>query len=303
MSEPKPTYDAGFAINNVALIGYGYWGTKMARVLDKLGALRCIIDTSDKQAGEAQHAWGHKTDISDNYQIFSNVDSVVIATPPHTHYALVAEALARGLHVFVEKPMTTNYNQAVQLEKMAREKKLHLAVGHIYLHCPGLNAIPLPVGSAELFVKLLNQAGAPSETTRDLLWAGMPHCASIAGYFFPDEPEDMHIVQSKDRLQVWMNYFDGSHAVFDVADWTGMRRRDVELRIGDERWLFNSDIPDTAIRMPGRTHFSTLIPGLTEPAEPLELELRSFLRCEPDGVPGSRVVKILEMIKAKIDGC
>ena len=44
-----------------------------------------------------------------NDLMHSEVEAVAIATPPETHYSLVAQALASGKHVFVEKPLTTNY--------------------------------------------------------------------------------------------------------------------------------------------------------------------------------------------------
>ncbi len=48
-----------------------------------------------------------------------NVDAVSVATPPHTHLAIVLEAIAAGKHVVCEKPFARNRAEAVQMQAAA----------------------------------------------------------------------------------------------------------------------------------------------------------------------------------------
>jgi predicted dehydrogenase len=64
------------------------------------------------------------------YQWFSQIDAVLIATPPHTHAALIKECLQAGKHVFTEKPFVTDIKMGKILVKLARQKRLILAVNH-----------------------------------------------------------------------------------------------------------------------------------------------------------------------------
>ena len=99
--------------NQIALIGKGYWGSKLERYIPEYFDLKYIIGKDfDKQK------------IWDN----SEIDSVLIATPIETHYDLVKEALEHDKHVFVEKPITLKYNEGIELKDLAREKGKILAV-------------------------------------------------------------------------------------------------------------------------------------------------------------------------------
>ena len=294
-------------IERCGLIGCGYWGQKIARVLHELGVLEAVCDMNEGKAIEIIDLYG-KGKRGRYYlrarDIFQEVDAVVIATPPETHFSIALAALIAGKHVFVEKPITTSYETAKELEALAKEKGLRLMVGHIYLHCPGLLAIPKPIGEAELWVKLLNIAGAPSETTRDILWAGLPHVVSIALHFFGDYPDDMRIMKlEKHRVRLDLGWDDHSRAYLDVGDYTERRMRDVELRVGNTRYEFNADDPCVFWELGGGLSkrylhgLPTYTPTPEGSPDPLTLELKAFL--EKDGVDtmGSKIVKLIEEIQ------
>jgi predicted dehydrogenase len=57
-------------------------------------------------------------------------DVVHITTPPATHFDIARFCLARGCHVYVEKPFTLNARQAEGLIDLAENKGLKLTVGH-----------------------------------------------------------------------------------------------------------------------------------------------------------------------------
>jgi predicted dehydrogenase len=59
------------------------------------------------------------------------VDAVTVAAPTKCHYDIVSTCLNAGKHVLVEKPITTNYEQAVHLFEIAEKKSLVLHIGHV----------------------------------------------------------------------------------------------------------------------------------------------------------------------------
>lgn len=72
-------------------------------------------------------------------EFFDNVDELIdktkpdiihITTPPDSHYSLAKKCLKNGIHIYVEKPFTLYYNEALDLINIAEEKKLKLTVGH-----------------------------------------------------------------------------------------------------------------------------------------------------------------------------
>ena len=57
--------------------------------------------------------------ISDYKQILADkeVDSVFVLTPNYAHYTIAIEAIKAGQHVFVEKPITVNYELSLEMAK------------------------------------------------------------------------------------------------------------------------------------------------------------------------------------------
>jgi predicted dehydrogenase len=58
------------------------------------------------------------------------VNAIYIATPPGSHEQFALEAMAAGKPVYVEKPMTINYPQAINIANVAAEKNIKLVVAH-----------------------------------------------------------------------------------------------------------------------------------------------------------------------------
>lgn len=62
------------------------------------------------------------------------LDAVVVATNNLTHAPLALQALAAGKAVLVEKPLATTARAARELVRLARKKRLSLAVDHMMIH-------------------------------------------------------------------------------------------------------------------------------------------------------------------------
>ncbi len=58
------------------------------------------------------------------------VNAIYIATPPSSHKQYALEAIAAGRHVYVEKPMTLNFGEAVAIADAAKAKNVKLVVAH-----------------------------------------------------------------------------------------------------------------------------------------------------------------------------
>jgi len=58
------------------------------------------------------------------------IDALVIATPDHTHAVIAARAMRRGKHVYVEKPMAHDVDEARTLRRIANEQKVATQQGN-----------------------------------------------------------------------------------------------------------------------------------------------------------------------------
>lgn len=59
-----------------------------------------------------------------------DIDAVTISTPDHVHGPAAAFAMQRGIHVYVQKPMTHNIREARLLTQMARTNKIVSQMGN-----------------------------------------------------------------------------------------------------------------------------------------------------------------------------
>ena len=65
-----------------------------------------------------------------------SLDAIIFATPHLLHAPMALDALAAGVHTFVEKPIAIRVSEADQMIERANAKDLILAVGHNYRTFP-----------------------------------------------------------------------------------------------------------------------------------------------------------------------
>jgi|TARA_R110001592_G_C13150012_1_gene748104 predicted dehydrogenase len=117
---------------NLAIIGVGYWGSKIAETA------RLLPNTKVKTF-----------DIDDNYQQDS-IDAAVVATPAETHYEVTKSLLERGIACLVEKPIADTLNKVQHLIGIAEAKNTVLQSGHILLFTPTTEYIKRTFDTANL---------------------------------------------------------------------------------------------------------------------------------------------------------
>jgi predicted dehydrogenase len=67
-----------------------------------------------------------------------NPDALAIFTPHFAHYRPAVDGLQAGCHLFIEKPLSTNVQEAVDIVGLARARGRKVAVGHQYRLRPSL---------------------------------------------------------------------------------------------------------------------------------------------------------------------
>ncbi len=65
-------------------------------------------------------------------------DALAVFTPHREHYRPVMDALQAGCHVFVEKPLSTNVQEAADIVELAKGRDRKVGVGHQYRLLPSL---------------------------------------------------------------------------------------------------------------------------------------------------------------------
>lgn len=308
-----------------AVIGWGYWGPKIARNLEGLphATVTMVADLDENRLAPValNQPWIHTTTSIDEV-LNADVDGVVISTPVRTHYELARQALLHGKHVLVEKPLTTSVSEAEALVALAEECNLVLMVGHTFEYSPAVNELRKLVQNGDLGKIYCVEAervnlGLFRQDT-NVIWDLAPHDVSILLYLFGKMPDQVK-VQAHAHLQphicdiahLDLGFPDGMTAHIHVSWLHPCKIRRVTV-IGDARMVIYDDTnPAEMLKIYNKgadVHADPVISyrygAITIPhidwMEPLRLECEDFANAIRTGTPprangkvGLAVVKVL----------
>jgi len=169
----------------VGAIGLGYWGKNIVRNLSEIEALAALYDKGPnvRASFAAQYPEPTMTESVEAMLALPDLDAVMIATPAATHGDLVRQALAAGKHVFVEKPICLDIEEAEALAKQADDAGLILMVGHLLLYHPAFTALLKLVKAGELgalqYVYSNRASFGKFRQEENALWSFAPHDISM----------------------------------------------------------------------------------------------------------------------------
>jgi predicted dehydrogenase len=158
----------------VAVIGVGYLGRFHAQKYASIKAIN-LIGVCDASAEQAQKVAQELNTVAytDYKELIDKVDLVSIVVPTQLHFEVAKEFLQKGVHILLEKPITTTVAQADELIEIAKKTKAVLQVGHLERFNPALMALsdkldkPIFIEVSRLAV--FNPRGADVNVILDLM--------------------------------------------------------------------------------------------------------------------------------------
>jgi predicted dehydrogenase len=137
----------------VGVIGVGHLGSLHAKMYSQISSVSFIgvYDADVQRAEKLAVEFGIKA-FPTLDDLLSQVEAVSIATVTQSHYDVGMQVIKRGVHLLIEKPITTTIEQAKALTERAEIKGLKLQVGHIERFNPAILALE-PYNIAPLFIE------------------------------------------------------------------------------------------------------------------------------------------------------
>lgn len=130
---------------NAAIVGLGRWGQNLVNsVQGKSDAIRFVAGVLRHPENAREYAGRQGLELHDDLGAVLKdpaIDAVVLATPHTAHAAQILAAARAGKHVFTEKPFTLTQREAAEALRIAKEKKITLAVGYNWRFQPALREI------------------------------------------------------------------------------------------------------------------------------------------------------------------
>lgn len=323
----------------LGLVGCGQWGLNYLRAFSELEGCRltvaCDPDPARLHEAERRHGQLRTTLELDEVLADPEVDAVVVATPATRHYAVATAVLEAGKDCLVEKPMTTDIEQARRLRDTAGSTGRRLMVGHVFRFNPAINYLQSLIGSGALgeleYLYFTRTNLGPIRSDVNVVWDLMTHDVSILLHFLNQTPgwvsgQGASYLSSgcEDVAFATLGYDRGVIANIR-ASWLDPRKvREITV-VGSSKMAVFNDLDPTepvrifnkgAIREPAYESFGefklvTRSGEVVSPAipasEPLKNQCQHFLKALATGSPilsdandGMRVVEIVSAINRSV---
>ena len=291
----------------VALIGAGYWGKNLLRNFYELGVLVAVAEPDETRRQELAQRYPGLEWVGRGEELMGreDIDAVAIATPAETHAAMVAMALAKGKHVFVEKPLCLDVDEGKELVRRAEAAGLVLMVGHILQYHPAVERLKAMVDGGQLgqlryiYSNRLNLGRFRQE--ENVIWSFAPHDISVILWLTGEIPEQVTSFGGSylqpavaDVTLSTLSFSSGVKAHIFVS-WLHPFKEQKLVVVGSEAMaVFNDTDPERKLLVYShkvRWRQRVPVPEKVEPvvvevekAEPLRRECEHFIECVRTGL-------------------
>ena len=292
----------------LALIGRGRWGKNYIKTIRAL--------SSCKLPNQFIKTTNYRDLLSE-----IGIDGVIIATPASTHFQIAKEFLEKGFNVLIEKPMTTSYNDALKLRRIAEKNKNVVMVGHIYLYNPAFMEVKNLIKSLGK-IKYITSEGmnyGPIRSDVSALWDWAPHDISMSIELLRTLPDEVcgygfsllrPNTKFYDACYLKLNFPNNVFVFINVSWLSPVKKRNMVI-VGRKGTLIFDDTSERKISL--AKSFSTnkkiYYPSFPNSNKsPLSMEILSFVnlvknkdKVNNDGLKmGVNVIKVLEACEESI---
>ena len=307
---------------SVAVIGCGYWGKNLVRNFFELDALKAVCDADFKQAEKFAKEYSVEA-MSIEEILSSEIQAIVIAAPAPMHAEIALKAFEVGKHVFVEKPLAMNIEEADLMIEASKKSDCHLMVGHLLQYHPIFSRLRKIVADGDIgnlsYIYSNRLSLGKIRAEEDVIWSFAPHDLSMILSLANDSVVSVSSYKSEilqdgiaDSGMICLEFSKGlkSHI---YCSWLNPVKEQKLVVIGEEGMAVFDDTKSWDEKLVLYDHLIDVsqTPPLPEKAEarkievpygePLKQECKYFLdvisgKEEPltDGIEGRAVLDVLE---------
>jgi predicted dehydrogenase len=285
----------------LAVIGTGYWGSKIVETVENMGLPVTLYDVNDSLTSIVPGL----------------IDGVIIATPASTHKDITKRMLRKGINVLVEKPAFMNMAECNEIGPYTDNAKL--MAGHILLYNEHFDFLKQTVvGKEILHIEHRRLAWGRMQEDINPILHYAPHDIAILDNLLGVMPDEIHstgihIVKQPQpdfvtcnlkygkvtvQLQMGWYYHEKVRDVTVITDKGTLVWNDAENK---SKWI--SQTIENGRQMQHMDQNNTF----TESISPLQRQITAFIDyCEKDKLPDSnmehikRVTYIIECMEKSL---
>ena len=298
----------------MGVIGTGGWGKNHLRVFSELECLTAVCDMDGARAefySKKYRVPAYRT--VEEMLSKEKLDAVTVCTPASTHFEVASKTLSRGVHTFVEKPMTTNSEDARNLIDLAKKADRILTVGFIERFNPPITELKKRIDEGKMGELILLEFHRENRRGSNVVDVGIVKDASVhdidtACWLFDEEPKSVFArvgrilapLKTEDFAAIVLG-FSGQRTAFLITNWVTPNRVRTLTAVFAEGVV---DVDFVSQQTEVHEVNGTTIP-MRGVQEPLMLELKEFVaaideRRKPlvTGEDGLQTTRVAEAVLA-----
>jgi predicted dehydrogenase len=280
-------------------VGVGAWGKNYVKTIEECPGVRLAAVVQRDQGTPVLGSQCSVFADVDSMLSHEGLDGVIVASSASSHYSVTAKVLEKGLAVLVEKPLATDPETALDLQKTCKTHGAVAMVNHIDLTNPAWRAVRRKIPEIG-FIQRLRGAwigDGPLRVDAPGRWDYGAHAIAVVLDVMGEEPEAVsakRIVKRGDEeiIEARLSWKGGTVATLQMGNAATKTQRHLIIE-GDKGTLEYDDKKDSKARMNGKTlEYSDQSPLSCAVSEFVD----AILRREPDddGLDlGVRVVLLL----------
>jgi predicted dehydrogenase len=322
---------------DLAVVGYGNWGSKHVRVLAGMPDVAVtVVDRDPLRLAAAGRAFPMVSLDESLDRVLPAVDGVIVATPPGSHASIAHAAMRADCHVLVEKPLATTVADCESLIDAAVMNDVHLMVGHTFEHDAAIWKLRDIANSGELgqirYIDCARLNLGLFQQDVNVIWDLAPHDVSIINFILGRPPTAVsawghsHANRGlEDVAHIQLRYAEtGIRAYIHVSWLDPCKVRRVTI-VGSEKMVVYNDLAgDQKIRIfdvgiedsgdldphygePVKYRLGDIVSPRVTPQEPLAVQAAHMINCmrtgatpSTDGHSGLAVARVLEAANAAL---
>ena len=173
------------------LIGAGRWGSRYIHTINQIPDIKLAHIASSKEDVKNLVIGGCL--VSQEWQALignSELDGIIIATPPSSHFDISMQAIGAKVPILIEKPLTLNLREAKEIKRFSSEQKVFTMVGHTHLYSEAFRKLKTTGKELGRLLSVSSGGGAwgPFRIDTSMLWDWAPHDISMCLDLFEEYP-------------------------------------------------------------------------------------------------------------------
>ena len=235
----------------IGLIGVGKWGKNYIHTLKKnkkvsLKKIACENLNEKRNLVKDYEV----TDNWHNITLSSEIDGIIIATPPKTHFEIASEAIKNDKPVIIEKPLVLNLKDATSFLELSKKHQVIVKVNHIYLYHPLYRLLKKQILKETNLKSIYSVGGNYGPFREDVssLWDWGPHdlsmCLDILGEYptkIKAEIIKKDFVNSVEasNLKIILDFKNEKYANINIGNLMENKKRIFRLNYENHSYIFD----------------------------------------------------------------